>query len=371
MRAEMSQGVAEDDFRPLAVGVLGASGTTGVELVRRLDRHPKAHIEFATSREYAGKSLRVADVAANDIVLVAPEDAVIDDVDVVFSCLPHGASASWVARAMAGRREPRIIDLSGDFRLQDEELHQERYGNARDPSLVARAVYGLTEFARAEIEAARLVANPGCYPTCAALALGPLVEHGLIEDVITIDAKSGVSGAGRSLQPATQFIAAYDDVRPYKLGRAHRHVAEIEQFVERYRPPDSDPVPVIFNPHVVPVERGMLATVVVRAPGLERSRARQLYAERYVDEPFIEVLPDGESAQMRRVTRTNRAAIGIHDVRDTSFLVVSAAIDNLVKGAAGQAVQNMNRMVGLPETTGFDAEEIVQHAGDCGPRSAR
>lgn len=356
----MDKGVAQDDLRRFAVGVLGASGTTGVELVRRLGRHPQVHIEFATSREYAGKSLRVADVAANDVELVAPDDAPLDDVDVVFSCLPHGASASWVARAMAGRREPRVIDLSGDFRLRDEALHRDRYGNARDASLVARAVYGLTEFARDDIEASRLVANPGCYPTCAALAIGPLVEHGLIEDVIIIDAKSGVSGAGRSLHPATQFIAAYDDVRPYKLGREHRHVAEIEQFVERYRPSQSEPVSVIFNPHVVPIERGMLATVVVRASGLDRSRALELYAERYADEPFIEVLPDGQLAQMRRVTRTNRAAVGIHDVTDTSFLVVSAAIDNLVKGAAGQAIQNMNRMVGLPETTGFAAEEIVR-----------
>lgn len=334
------------------VGVYGASGTTGTELVGILARHPNTRLAFATSRAHGGGSLRAVDPAAPDVALVDPDHVAPDQADVAFLCLPHGHAAEIVEHVE--RTGVRVVDLSGDLRIRDAATHARVYGSSRSQTLAERAVYGLTEIARAEIADAQVVTNPGCYPTCSSIALVPLVRRGLLEGPIVIDAKSGVSGAGRAASPLTHFCAAADDVRPYKLGRSHRHVAEIDQTLARCARRGREPAGVVFCPHVVPIERGMLATIVVTAPGLSEERARDAYREDFGDEPFIDVLPAGEPARIRGVARTNRAAIGVSDVHGTDQLVLTCAIDNLQKGAAGQAVQNMNVMLGLRETTGLE-----------------
>jgi N-acetyl-gamma-glutamyl-phosphate reductase len=335
----------------VAVAVYGASGTTGTELVGLLARHPHTHLTFATSRSYAGQSLRAVDPAAPEISLSDPADVKLDSVDIAFTCLPHGQAAGTVETIASSG--VRVIDLSGDLRLRDEATHARVYGSPRSREVAERAVYGLTETVRERLGDARIVSNPGCYPTCSALPLLPFVRRGLIEGDVVIDAKSGVSGAGRAAKPLTHFCAAVDDVRPYALGRAHRHVAEIEQTLDDGAR-DGAGARIVFCPHVVPIERGMLATIVLSAPGVTAESALAICREDYDDEPFVDVLPAGEAARIRTVVRTNRAAIGVAAVEGTDRLVLTGAIDNLLKGAAGQAVQNMNVMLGLPETTGLE-----------------
>lgn len=342
----------DPDSTTIRVGIHGASGTTGTELVALLARHPHATVRYATSRRFAGRSLREVDPAAPDLDLVDPSSASPEDVDIVFTCLPHGDSARAVeAIAATG---VRVIDLSGDLRLRDQGTHERVYGSRRDRSIAERAVYGLPEIFRGRIAEAEIIANPGCYPTCTALPLFPLVRRDRLRGPVIVDAKSGVSGAGRGANPLTHYCAAVDDVRPYSLGRSHRHVAEIEQTLADVIPHGEKPGHVIFQPHVVPIERGMLTTIVVGAPGLDAEAARALILEDFEDEPFIDVLPVGEAARIRAVARTNRVAIGVADVEGTDHLVLTSAIDNLGKGAAGQAVQNLNILLGLPETTGLE-----------------
>lgn len=336
----------------LRIGVYGATGTTGAELVRTLANHDAARLVFGTSRSHRGGNLRDVDPAAPDVRLDDPRNVDPSAADFVFVCLPHGHSAD-VVDTVSSSGVP-VVDLSGDLRLRDGDAHARVYGSSRSQSLAERAVYGLTETERDRISGASVVANPGCYPTCSALPLIPLVRRGLLDGRIVIDAKSGVSGAGRGATPLTHFCAAVDDVRPYKLGRAHRHVAEIEQAIDAHAMERQGRNEIVFCPHVVPIERGMLSTIVLDAPGVSAEDARRTYAEAYGDEPFIQVLPAGEAARIRTVVRTNRAAIGVSDVEGSGALVVTSAIDNLLKGAAGQAIQNMNVMMGFPESTGLE-----------------
>ena len=335
--------------RAIPVGILGASGTSGAELTRLVEDHPDLELRFATSRSAAGRSLCDLDPACPDVPLVHPDDADLGSVELVFTCLPHGASAPIVKDVLAAG--PRVVDLSGDYRLRDAGLHTSVYGSPRDPAVAERAVYGLTELTRREGDRARLVANPGCYPTCAALGLAPLVARDMVDGPVIIDAKSGVSGAGRSPKTGTLFVSVVDDVRPYKLGAAHRHRVEIAQTLQRVAP-DGKPAPtVIFNPHVVPIERGMLATMVVRTPGHSAADVLDALRETYAGEPLIEVRD--QPARIRAVARTPRAQLGVSDVAGTDHVVVTSTIDNLGKGAAAQAIQNANRMLGLPETLGL------------------
>lgn len=343
---------AEDDSAsaklPLSVGIFGASGTTGTELARLFAAHPCCAIRFATSRSYAGKSLRSVDPAAPDIELVDPDQADLSQIDVGFVCLPHGESAK-VAETCADHGI-RVIDLSGDLRLRPHDVHDKVYGTYRSPALAERAVYGLSELFRPAIRTAQVVSNPGCYPTCTSLALYPLAAKGLLPSTVVVDAKSGISGAGRTPTPTTHFCSVSDDVRPYKLGRSHRHTAEIEQTLAAC----GDAAPqVIFCPHIVPLERGMLVTIVVEVAALSASEVVELYQETYATQSFVDVLPLDEPARIRAAAYTNRAVIGVHSVLDTKHVVITCAIDNLLKGAAGQAVQNMNIMFGFPETLGL------------------
>lgn len=330
------------------MGVFGATGYTGVELVQILARHPAVEIAFVSSASYAGQMLTAVFPQAPSIPLLAPENVSLDAVDLVFLCLPHGAAAETAVLALnAG---VRVIDLSADFRLKDAAVYAAWYGVPHPaPELLAEAVYGLTEFARPQLRAARLVANPGCYPTSILLAVQPLLAAGLITGTLIADSKSGVSGAGRAPRPHTHFVEVAGNFSPYSIGQSHRHWPEIVQGLGMLQenPPD-----LIFSPHLLPVPRGILSTIY--APlrtGWRSGDLHALYGETFRGEPFVQLLPQGELATLAHVVHTNRCAIGLAQAGDT--LIITAAIDNLVKGAAGQAVQNMNVMFGLAETSGL------------------
>jgi N-acetyl-gamma-glutamyl-phosphate reductase len=318
-------------------------------LVKLLRRHPAAEIVFATSQSHAGRTLRDVFPAAPALQLITGEEAKPGDADVVFLCLPHAAAAQTALVALeAGAR---VIDLSADFRLRDAASYAHWYGhNHPAPQLLAEAVYGLTELCRADLPGARLVANPGCYPTSILLALWPLMRSDLtLAGPIIADSKSGVSGAGRAPTQTTHFVEVADNLSPYKIGRAHRHLPEMEQAIGQWRP---DAPALIFTPHLLPVPRGILSTIYVTlGEDAAEGELRALYAACYAGEPFIELLPAGEPATLAHATTTNRCAIGLTLAGRT--LILTSAIDNLIKGAAGQAVQNMNVVFGCGETMGL------------------
>ena len=333
----------------IRAGIYGATGYTGLELVKILQRHPAAEIAFVTSQTQAGKSLRDVFAGAPALPLVAGEDAPLDGVDVVFLCLPHAAAAGTAVVALAAGA--RVIDLSADFRLRDVATYEQWYAHTHPaPELLAEAVYGLTEVVRAELPEARLVANPGCYPTSVLLSLRPLLLSDIaITGPIIADSASGVSGAGRGLSLTSHFVEVADNYSPYKIGRAHRHLPEMEQAINWWR--EGAPS-LIFSPHLLPVPRGILSTIYVNlTEDVSAAELRGLYMAAYESEPFVDVLPHGELATLAHANHTNRCAIALTLVGRT--LILTSAIDNLVKGAAGQAVQNMNVMFGCPETEGL------------------
>ena len=366
----------------VSVGVYGATGYTGLELLRILARHPSAELTFATSRKHAGTRLGEVFEGAPDpeFVLVHPDDADPASVQIAFLCLPHGAAAQTAVRALeAGAR---VIDLSADFRLRDADTYAEWYGFEHPaPERLDDAVYGLVEHARARVAEARLVANPGCYPTSVLLPLIPLVDAGALAPGTTIiaDSKSGVSGAGRGAKLHTSFAELSGNFMPYGIGRAHRHLPEIEQelavaagakvsvrnesVMSQASNDGSAPSTVpataprlLFTPHLLPVERGILSTLYITlASGWDGDAARATLESAYDNEPFVRVLREGERASLAHVVHTNRCVMSLHPVEDgeTTTLIIASAIDNLVKGAAGQAVQNMNVMLGLDETAGL------------------
>ena len=332
----------------IKTGIIGATGYTGLELAGILERHPDAAIAFAASRSNAGRSLSAVHPAAPPLALIPAEEAPLDRVDVVFLCLPHAAAAPTAVAALeAGAR---VVDLSADFRLRNADVYAEWYGVEHPaPHLLPEAVYGLTEFARPQLADARLVANPGCYPTGVLLALRPLLKAGAAAGTIIADAKSGVSGAGRTPKQHTHFVEVADNFSPYKIGRAHRHLPEMEQGL---RAVAHDAPRLIFSPHLLPVPRGILSTIYVPLKeGWTEAEARAVYEDAYCDEPFVRLLPPGEMATLAHVNGTNECALALTTAGET--LIVTSAIDNLVKGAAGQAVQNMNVMFGLEETAGL------------------
>jgi N-acetyl-gamma-glutamyl-phosphate reductase len=331
------------------VTIFGATGYTGLELVSILTRHPQAQIQFVTSKSFAGCSLRDVYPAAPDLLLIPPQEASLDITDVVFLCLPHAAAANTAMTALQANN--RVIDLSADFRIRDAAIYEHWYGVSHPaPELLSEAVYGLTEFARDDLPGTRLVANPGCYTTTSLLALQPILAAQIeLSGDIIIDAKSGVSGAGRAPKPITHFVAVADNFSPYSIGRTHRHLPEMEQVIAWWR---KDPPRLIFSPHLLPVPRGILANIYVPlASGWQENQIRELYACTYKNEPFVQILPPGELATLAHVTHTNRCAISLTFAAD--MLILTSATDNLIKGAAGQAVQNMNVMFGIEEETGL------------------
>ena len=337
---------------PIRIAVLGASGYTGADLVRLALGHPGIEIVALSANAKAGQTM--AEVWPHMAMypqlprLVRAEDIDWSGIDAVFGCLPHAASAALLS-TLDG---PRIIDLSADFRLRDAGTYAEWYGGEHPaPALLGEAVYGLTEYARERLPEARLVACPGCYPTAVLLALLPLVEAGLIDaGRVSVNALSGVSGSGRGLKEANLFAEVAEAVHPYALG-AHRHMPEIEQELGARAGHD---LRISFTPHLVPINRGELVTCAVEMSGgatvADLHAALQL---RYADEPFVHLLPKGIAPSTRMVRGSNHAVVNVFPDRITGRALVIGAIDNLVKGSSGQAIQNFNLMFGLAETAGL------------------
>jgi N-acetyl-gamma-glutamyl-phosphate reductase len=334
----------------IRVGVFGATGYAGYELLRWLRRHPEVRVVFTTSESSAGASL--ADIVPGplDAPLIAPDEAPLADVDLVFLALPHGAAGKMARRARAAG--VRVIDFSADFRLTTPEAYRRWYGHDHPAPELLPAPYGLPELNRAALRNAPLIANPGCYPTGVLLGIAPLLMMGALTDpLIIVDAKSGVSGAGRAPKQNTHFVEVNENLAPYNIGQVHRHVGEMMQEAQRIARGITPEV--VFTPQLLPVSRGILSTIYLRIPDdWSEDRVRALYCEQYAGEPFVRVLPTGALATLAHTTHTNVCAISLTLARPGLLIVVSSE-DNMVKGAAGQAIQNMNLMFDLEETTGL------------------
>jgi N-acetyl-gamma-glutamyl-phosphate reductase len=338
--------------------VLGASGYTGAELVRLLLRHPGAEIALLTADRRAGAEMRevfpqFAPFALPRLVAIDSIDWAKAGLDLVFCALPHGTTQKVIKDLMGKAGATKVVDLSADFRLSDLAAYARWYGHAHQASeLQGEAVYGLVEVYREKIKAARLVANPGCYTSCAQLALVPLLKAQAIDpDEIVIDAKSGMTGAGRAAKEEMLFSEVSEGIHAYGVGH-HRHMAELDQEFSRAA---GRQVVVSFTPHLVPMNRGILSTIYVRSP--RETAAEDIHAilaKTYASEPFVHVLPFGTVPQTRHVRGSNMTFLGVVKDRVAGRAIIGAALDNLVKGASGQAVQNMNLMLGYPEATGLE-----------------
>lgn len=339
----------------MKVGIIGASGYTGAELLRLLLRHPEVEVSVLVAERHAGRSLQEVfpSFRGLDLPRLEPFDpeVVASKAELFFSALPHGTSAQIVKALL--ERGKRVIDLSADFRFRDPGLYERWYSLHPHPELLSEAVYGLPELYRSLIREAKLVANPGCYPTGALLALLPLAEEGLLAERVVVDAKSGVSGAGRSPTQGTHFCEVSEATRAYNVLR-HRHTPEMEQQLKGICKRE---VEVIFTPHLVPMNRGILSTVYADLQQeVPVEELHDLYRQRYCKEPFVRVCPLGTYPSTSDVRGTNFCDIGI-GVKGSLALVVSA-IDNLTKGASGQALQSMNIMLGLPEISGLQGTAL-------------
>ena len=328
------------------IAVVGASGYVGGELLRLLHRHPHVRIAAVTSEQSSGKSVRTMfpNLAGPELIYEAMDaEEIAARADIIFLALPHTKSAAAApALLKAGRK---VIDMSADFRLKDPAVFEHWYHATHPcPDLLKVAVYGLPESHREAIRGATLVASPGCYPTAAILSMLPLVKNGLLGDLVIIDAKSGISGAGRSPALPYHFPEANESIAAYQLG-AHRHIPEIEQALG---------VTVNFTPHLVPMTRGILSTAYVRLRQPRTSdQLADLYRESYKTEPFVRVLNPDQSPNPRYTRGSNFCDVSTFSDPRTGIAILTAALDNLVKGAAGQAIQAMNLMQGWPETDGL------------------
>lgn len=344
----------------IKVGIVGGTGYTGVELLRLLAAHPEVEIQAITSR--SEKGMPVADMYPNlrghlDLAFSEPDMAVLTKCDVVFFATPNGI-AMTMARELV-EAGVKVIDLAADFRIKDIQEWSKWYGMEHAcPELVEKAVYGLPEVNRAEIKNAQLIANPGCYPTAVQLALLPLIENGLVDtDNLIADAKSGVSGAGRGAAVAFLQAESSESFKAYGVA-GHRHLPEIKQGLAIANKSD---VGLTFVPHLVPMIRGIEATCYARLKDSTVSveQLQSLYENKYADEAFVDVMPAGSLPETRSVKGANNCRIAIHVPQGGDTVVILSVIDNLVKGAAGQAVQNMNIMFGLNESTGLTAIALV------------
>jgi N-acetyl-gamma-glutamyl-phosphate reductase len=340
------------------IGVLGASGYTGSELVRLLLRHPRAEIVLLTAERRAGQEMRsvfpqFSPFALPKLVAIDDLDWVKADLDLAFCALPHATTQKVVKELLAKAPATKVVDLSADFRLADTSAYSKWYGDTHHaPDLQKEAVYGLTEIHRRAIKQARLVANPGCYTSCAELPLIPLIEAKAIDlEEIVIDAKSGMTGAGRGAKEGMLFSEVSEGFHAYGVGH-HRHMAELDQ---EFSLAAGREVIVTFTPHLVPMNRGILSTIYVRGKrGRTPEDLHALLLKSYAKEPFVHVLPFGETPQTRHVRGSNMTFIGVAKDRIEGRAIIVSALDNLVKGASGQAIQNMNLMMGWPETTGLE-----------------
>lgn len=332
--------------------IIGASGYTGAELVRLLQYHTKVKITALVADSNAGQPIEslYPHLSATGLPGLVKLGAVnFTNVDVAFCCLPH-ATTQEVAATLP--RHLKIIDLSADFRLKDTKSYEYWYETAhKAPVLQKEAIYGLTELFRNEIKKARFIACPGCYPTSATLPLFPLLKKKLIDpESIIIDAKSGITGAGRSAKVANLFAEINDSMKAYGIGH-HRHMAEIDQSLSLAA---ERKVIVTFTPHVAPMNRGILSTIYVRMnKGVTVEALKKALTNAYKNEPFITVLHDNHAPSTREVAGTNKAVMNVFSDRSEGRAILVSVIDNLVKGASGQAIQNMNLIFGLPETDGL------------------
>lgn len=338
-------------------GIVGATGYTGVELLRLLANHPKADIAMVTSRAEAGR--RVDEYFPNlrgriELKFSEPDEHLLKACDLVFFATPNGTAMKMVPELLEAG--VRVIDLAADFRIKDVSVWETWYGMTHAcPELLAEAVYGLPELNRSAIESARVVANPGCYPTAATLALLPLVEHQLIDaNRLIVDAKSGVSGAGRKAQVGTLMAEVGESFKAYSVS-GHRHQPEIEQTLSMVA---GKPVSLTFVPHLVPMIRGIHVTVYSYLT-LERDRLQDIYEEYYQDKPFVDVMPEGAHPETRSCRGGNFCRIAVHQPPHSDAVVLLSVIDNLVKGASGQAIQNMNLMFGWDEAIGLDVVALL------------
>jgi N-acetyl-gamma-glutamyl-phosphate reductase len=343
------------------IAVLGASGYTGAELLRLLIRHPRVEIVLLTADRRAGQHMgdvfpQFSPYALPQLVSLEGLDWTTAGIDLVFCALPHATTQKVIKDLLAKAPKTRVVDLSADFRLADPAAYARWYGHEHHaPELQKEAVYGLTEVYRVAIAKARLVANPGCYTTCAQLPLIPLLRSGAIDpDEIVIDAKSGMTGAGRAAKEEMLFSEVSEGFHAYGVGH-HRHMAELDQ---EFSKAAGRNVVVSFTPHLVPMNRGILSTIYVRgAKSSQESSPEDLHAilsKAYAQEPFVHVLPYGRLPQTRHVRGSNMTFIGLTKDRISGRAIICSALDNLTKGASGQAVQNMNVMLGLPEATAVD-----------------
>ena len=348
---------SESDEQMIRIAVLGASGYTGAETLRLAARHPHIEIAAITADRRAGQAL--GDVFPHlgglDLpTLTRVEDVDWSGIDAAFCCLPHATTQDVVAGLPD---HLKVIDLSADFRLTDPAVYAEWYGHDhRAPHLQGDAVYGLTEWARERLAAARIAACPGCYPTAALLPLIPLVKDRLIDaDGIIIDSKSGVTGAGRAAKEAMLYGEVAEGVNAYGIAH-HRHTPEMEQELSAVA---GDAITVSFTPHLVPMNRGILSTIYVKlSPDSDVSALRASLLGAYDDAPFVRVVPQGHAPATRHVRGSNHCLIGVFEDRVEGRAIVVSAIDNLVKGSSGQAVQNFNLMFGLDESAGLEQEPL-------------
>lgn len=340
------------------IGILGASGYTGAELVRLLLRHPRVEIAVLTADRRAGQMM--GDVFPQFAPYDLPRLVTIDEVDwanagldLVFCALPHATTQKVLKDVFAKSPDIKIVDLSADFRLEDPAAYAKWYGHDHHAlELQKEAVYGLVEIYRRDIKKARLVANPGCYTTCAQLPLIPLLKAKAIEpDEIVIDAKSGMTGAGRSAKEEMLFSEVSEGFNAYGVGQ-HRHMAELDQ---EFSKAAGKEVVVSFTPHLLPMNRGIFSTIYVRGRrGKIAQDLHEILVNQFEKEPFVHVLPFGKTPHSRHVRGSNMTFIGVAADRIAGRAIIVSTLDNLTKGASGQAVQNMNLVLGLPETMGID-----------------
>ncbi len=340
------------------VSIAGATGYTGLELIRLLVKHPEVEIVALTAESHAGKN--IAEVVPSlkgwvDQTLVKLSTDVAKECDILFLALPHSTSMKYVPELL--QCDCRVIDLSADYRLHEAEEYEHWYKTPHlNSELLGQAAYGLPEVHREDIKKAQLVANPGCYPTGAILALAPLLQQDWADkESIIIDSKSGISGAGRKPSLTTQFCEANESVAAYSLAE-HRHTPEIEQELSRLA---TQYIKVSFSPHLMPMTRGLLTTAYVNSKNkMDRNDLHHLLASFYEAEPFVRVLEPGQYANTAHVAGSNYCDIGVQVDTRNQRVIVTSAIDNLMKGAASQAIQNMNLMLGIDETTGIDAPPL-------------
>lgn len=337
----------------LKVAVVGASGYTGVELIRLLVGHPEVEISSVTSRQHEGLPISQVFPSLSGFcdLLCEPVDvaAIAEKSDLIFTALPHKSAMEVIPDFLAAGC--KVVDLSADYRLKDQAVYEQWYQEHSSPELLQEAVYGLPELFRAEIGSARLVANPGCYPTSVALGLAPLLRNGLIDPAtLIVDSKSGTSGAGRGVKQGSLYCEVNEGFKAYGVA-SHRHTPEIEQTLSILA---DSPVQINFTPHLLPVNRGILSTMYATLhEETSTDELLALYRRRYAEEPFVRIMPGGELPNVAIVRGTNFCDVGLVSDPRTGRVIVVSAIDNLVKGAAGQAVQNMNLICGFKEQLGL------------------